>query len=57
MQDVHVMLSEAIFKKKKTFHRLPGLKFKDETSKLPHLEHNFVWCWNLETLGIRSEIR
>jgi hypothetical protein len=26
-------LSEAVLKKKKTFHQLPGFKFKDETSE------------------------
>ena len=24
--------------------------------KVIHLEHNFVWCWKLDTLGSRSEI-
>jgi len=26
-----------------------GLKFKEETSKMLHLERSFVWCWNSET--------
>ena len=32
------------------------LKFKDETCEVLHLEHNFVWCWNLDTSKSRSEI-
>jgi hypothetical protein len=34
-----------------------GLKFKEETNKMLHLEHSFVWCWNLNTSESRSEIR
>jgi len=25
------------------------------TSKMLHLEHGFVWCWNLDASGSRSE--
>jgi hypothetical protein len=39
------------------YEMLPlGLKFKEETSKVLHLEHSFVWCWNLDTSESRSEI-
>jgi hypothetical protein len=34
-----------------------GLKFKEETSKVLHLKHNSVWCWNLDTSKSRSEVR
>jgi hypothetical protein len=27
-----------------SFHQQTGLKFKEETSKMLHLEHSFVWC-------------
>jgi len=27
-----------------SFHHQIGLKFKEEPSKLPHLEYSFVWC-------------
>jgi hypothetical protein len=27
-----------------SFHQQTGLKFKEETSKVLHLEHSFVWC-------------
>ena len=27
-----------------SFHQQIGLKFKEETSKMLHLEHSFVWC-------------
>ena len=33
-----------------------GLKFEEETSKMLHMEHGFVWCWNLDASGSRSEI-
>ena len=29
---------------------------EEETSKMLHLEHGFVWCWNLDASGSRSEI-
>jgi hypothetical protein len=35
--------AKAAFNKKKTFHKQSGLKFKEETSKVLHLEHSFVW--------------
>jgi hypothetical protein len=27
-----------------SFHQQTGLKFKEETSELLHLEHSFLWC-------------
>jgi len=33
-----------------------GLKLKEETSKVQHIELGFVWCWNLEISESRSEI-
>ena len=38
------------------FHQQIGLKFKEETRKVLHLEHSFVWCWNLAALESRSEM-
>jgi hypothetical protein len=38
-------MAKAPFNKKKTFRQQIGLKFKEETSKVLHLEHSFVWCW------------
>jgi hypothetical protein len=32
------------------------LKFKEETSKVPYLEHGTVWCCNLNSSEGRSEI-
>ena len=32
------------------------LKFKEETSKMLHLQHSFVWCWNLDISERRSEM-
>jgi hypothetical protein len=38
-------MAKAAFNKKKIlFHQQIGLKFKEETSKMLHLEHSFVWC-------------
>ena len=27
-----------------SFHQQIGLKFEEETNKMLHLEHGFVWC-------------
>jgi len=29
---------------------------KEEIRKVQHLEYSFVWCWNMDTSGSRSEI-
>jgi hypothetical protein len=29
---------------KAAYNKKTGLKFKEETSKVLHLEHSFVWC-------------
>ena len=39
-----------------SFHQETGLQFKEETSKVAHLEHSFVWCWNVDTSESRSGI-
>ena len=39
-----------------SFHQHIGLKFKEESSKVLHLEYSFVLCWNLDTSESRSEI-
>ena len=41
---------------KTLFHQQIGLQFKAESSEVLHLEHNIVWCWNLDTTESRSEI-
>jgi len=30
-------------------HQQGGVKFRKETSKVPHLEHSSLRCWNLDT--------
>jgi hypothetical protein len=30
--------------KKKNFHQQIGVKFKEETIEMLHMEHSFVWC-------------
>jgi len=47
---------KAAVNKKKTFHQQIGLKFKDATHKVLHLESNFLWCWKLDTWEKGSEI-
>jgi len=37
-------MAKAAFNKIKTFHQQTGLEFKEETSKLLHLEHSFARC-------------
>jgi hypothetical protein len=37
-------MAKAAFKKKKTVHQQIGLKNKEESSKLLHLNYRFVWC-------------
>ena len=32
-----------------------GFEIEEETSKLLHLKHSFIWCWNLDASGSRSE--
>ena len=32
-----------------------GLKTEEETNKMLHLEHSFIWCWHLDDSGSRSE--
>ena len=49
-------MARAAFNRKKTFHQYSGLKFKEETSEMLHLDHSIVWCWNLDTSESRSEI-
>jgi len=39
-----------------SFHQQTGLKLKEETSKLLHLECSFVWHRNLDTSESRSQI-
>ena len=39
-----IAMAKAAFNKKKTFYQHTGLKFEEETSKMLHLEHGFVWC-------------
>ena len=37
-------MAKAAFNEKKTLYQQIGLTIEDETSKLLHLEHGFVWC-------------
>ena len=39
-----IAMARAAFNRKKTFHQYSGLKFKEETSEMLHLDHSIVWC-------------
>jgi hypothetical protein len=39
-----------------SFDQQFGLKCKEETSKVLHLDHSFVWSWNLDSFESRSEL-
>jgi len=45
MEDVRVKLNLGLpLKEEDSFYQQIGLKFEEETSKMLHLEHGFVWC-------------
>jgi len=50
MDDVHVKLNPGFpwqklhSAKEESFYQQIGLKFEEETNKMLHLEHGFVWC-------------
>ena len=50
MEDVRVKLNPGLPKqilhstREDHFHEKIGLEFEEETSKIVHLEHGFVWC-------------
>jgi hypothetical protein len=44
----------SIHQQEASLHQQIGLKFKDEHSKVLHVEHSFVWCCNLDTSENRS---
>jgi hypothetical protein len=49
-------VTELAFNKEKTlFISKLGLKYKEGTNKVLHLEHSFLWRWNLDNLESRSE--
>jgi hypothetical protein len=62
MQDVHGKLNKGLplqssaRQEEDSFHQELGLTFKEETSQVLLLEHDFVWCWNLDNSESRSEI-
>jgi hypothetical protein len=39
-----------------SLHQQIGLRAKEETSEVLHLEHCFVWCGNLDSSETRSEV-
>jgi len=50
MEDVRVKLNpdchgkSCIQQEEDSFYQQTGLKFEEETNKMLHLEHGFVWC-------------
>jgi len=50
-------MTKAAFKKEEdSFRHEIRLKRKNKTSKMLHLEHRFVQCWNLDTSDCRAEV-
>jgi len=41
---VEIKHIDCIQQEEESFYRQIGLKFEEETSKMLHLEHGFVWC-------------
>jgi chorismate mutase len=39
-----IAVAKAAFKTKKTFQQQIRLKFKEETIKVLHSDHSFIWC-------------
>jgi hypothetical protein len=58
VQDVHVKSSPGLLwqNQHSTRRRLFSPAFKEETSKVLRLEHNFLLCWGLATSASGSEI-
>jgi len=44
-------MTNATFANKKTLFNSK----LEETSKVPHLEHSYIWWWNLDSSESRSE--
>jgi hypothetical protein len=51
-----IWTSTAMLKQELSLHQQTGLKFKEGTNKVLHLQHNSVLYWNLDTSDNRSEI-
>ena len=51
-----IWTSIAMLKQEDSLHQQTGLKFKEGTNKVLHLQHNSVLYWNLDTSENRSEI-
>ena len=51
-----IAMPNAFQQEEGSFHQQFGLKFKEETIRVPHLENCFVWCWNLNTSESTSQM-
>jgi hypothetical protein len=51
------MAKAAFYKKKKTFHQPIALEFKEETSKVLHLECSCVWYWGRMKINGTSRVK
>jgi len=49
-------MATAAFNKTNFCYQQFGLKFREESSKVLHLEQILVWYWNLDSSEGRSEI-
>jgi len=51
-----IVIAKFAFNKKRALANQTGLQFKEEASKVLHLEQSFVWRGNLDTSESRSGI-
>ena len=61
MHDLRMKLNPASPRQKqhytrRLFDQKLGVKFKEETSFVPHLVYSFVWCGNLDSSESGSEL-
>jgi hypothetical protein len=44
IKSIPIIIGKSSIQQEDSFHQQTGLKFKEETSKVLHLERSFVWC-------------
>jgi len=49
-------LGKCSIQKEDSFYHQIGLKFKEKPDEMSHLEHDFLWGWNLDSSESRSGI-
>jgi hypothetical protein len=52
----HVLTRRIVQQEETSLHQQTGLKCKELTSNVLHLEHSILWCCNVDTSESRSEM-